>query len=437
MAGPGPAEMLEQAFLDYCDLNLHQPVKTFGDAGGPDDGAWREYQLMIEFMRASGSSFLVVVPHAGHLGVDLESACRSVVQLERDGAKVTCANEGYPDPLQNALQVLGVKGVSQARSDRIKESMKVRALKGQGLGRPPYGYRNGTDGTPEVVRDEAAVVELIYRLYTKDGLGLRLIAQHLNERGVRTRRGGTWNLVALRDMLRNPAYTGTYTRFGLRIPKSHEAIIAPGVFRQVQDRMRTRRPVDRVVAGEPFVLSGLTYCGYCDNKMMGVTRRQKWRRKDGRRARGVYRYYQCQARNNQSICGYHTWRASLLEDSVLTQLKCKLEDRSDSSGSYEAAGYRRKAITALWDKRTRNAERRFVQAVRRASRGEVGMKVVGDYLVDLDRARAGAREAERPRDVAATFADWDSLGVSERQGFLMEHVGRIVVKEDSVEVTVA
>ena len=280
--GQSSVAELERSFAEFCDLNVHQPVSSFADAGPPKGGKRTGYQRMLEYMRDSGSNFLAVVPDASHLGDDLESVARAVLELERVGAKVTCADEEYPDPLQNALQRLGVKGVSRTRSDRIKESMKDRALKGQGLGKPPYGYRNGSSGTLEVVEEEAPVVELLYRLYTKDGLGLRLIAQHVNKRGITTRRGGQWNMVTIRDILRNPTYMGTYTRFGLRLPKSHRAIIPPEVFRMAQGQARRRRPVGRVSNTEPFLLSGLALCGYCGNKMMGVTRRQAWKRKDGR-----------------------------------------------------------------------------------------------------------------------------------------------------------
>ena len=54
---------------------------------------------------------------------------------------------------------------------------------------------------------------------------------------------------------------------------------------------------------------------------MGVTRHQHWRQKSGQRVEKIYRYYQCQSKNNQNICGYHTWRANILEDTVLSQLK--------------------------------------------------------------------------------------------------------------------
>ena len=68
--------------------------------------------------------------------------------------------------------------------------------------------------------DEAEVVRLMFRLYTEDGLGIRLIAQRLNDQGIRTRRGGAWSLAAVHDLLKNPAYIGTATRFGMRRPKA-------------------------------------------------------------------------------------------------------------------------------------------------------------------------------------------------------------------------
>jgi site-specific DNA recombinase len=443
--GGASRDELEKAFAEYCDKNLHQPVRTFVDMGRAQDGAWPEYLRMLEFMGASRGSYLVVVPDARHLGDDLESLAGAIVELDRMGAKVACSDEELPDPLQNALQTLGVKGVSRSRSAKITESMRARAMQAQGLGKPPYGYRKGPDGTLEVVRDEAAVVELIYRLYTKDDLGLRLIAQHLNERGVPTRRGGQWNMVTIRDILRNPAYMGTYIRFGMRLPRSHEAIIPPDAFRAAQDKTATRRPRGRVISIEPFLLSGLVYCGYCGNKMMGVTRRQTWKRRDGRRARGVYRYYQCQSRNNLSTCEYHTWRAPLLESTVLSQLRYALQARpgssggdgpSTGSGQAHLMSTRKEEARAIWDARAKSAERSFIQAVKRASRGEIGIAALGQYLEELGAARRVAAQTGRQVDVNSVLDSWESLQMPERQSFLMENVARIVVRDNNVEVIV-
>ena len=435
--GPGSVPELERAFEDYCRLNLHQAVRTFASTGrdGPpqDDG----YQRMVGYLQGSVGEYLVVVPDASHLGTDLESVATALVELERAGAEVVCSDQDFPDPVQNAFQVLGVKGVSRTRSQSIKESMRARAIQGQALGKTPFGYGIGANGTLEVVRAEAAVVELIYRLFTKDSLGLRLIAQHLNERGITTRRGGNWNVVSLRDILRNPVYTGTYTRLGLRRPKVHEAIIPPDVFRSAQELTRERRPVGRVASSEPFLLSGVLLCGYCGNKMLGVTRRQSWKRKDGRRARNVYRYYQCQSRNNQSRCGYHTWRTSLLEGTVLSQLGHALEARSAREGQDGAAhSARRERIQAVRGEKVRNAEDRLVRAMKRAARGEVSITLLGEYLKELRDARDSAASADSPRSVSDTLADWESLDMEARRAFISEHVVRIDVEDDKVNVVV-
>ncbi len=431
--GEGSLADMERAFVEFCQLNLHQPFLTFTCDGQDDSG----YRRMMAYMRGSGSEFLVVVPSARHLGEDLESVARSMVELDGIGAKVACFDEDFPDPLQNAFQTLGVKGVSRTRSQRIKASMRARALQGQALGRPLYGYRVGPEGRLEVVREEAAVVELMYRLYTRDGLGLRLIAQHLNERGIPTRRGGKWNVVSIRDILKNAAYMGTYTRYGMRRPKAHESIIPAQVFRAAQDQTKARRPVGRVVNAEPFLLSGALQCAYCGNKMMGVTRRQSWKRKNGRRAKGVYRYYQCQSKNNQSVCGYHTWRASLLEGTVLTQLRYALlakgyqersNDVGDASRPTEAQAVREAKVT--------NAERRFLRAMKRAARGDIKVKVVGEYLNELDAARRAANSQGRTADVSETLDSWESLDLEERRAFLAEHIVRIIVEDDKVEVVV-
>ena len=418
-------------FEEFCDLNLHQPVTTFAAAGEAPHRETDEYREMLDYMRDSGSEFLVGVPDATHLGADLESVTRTFVELERTGAVVRCFDEEFPDPLQNAFQTLGVKGVSRTRSRRIRESMRERALQGQALGKPPYGYRIGPDGRFEIVPEEARVVELVFRLYTRDQMGFRLIVQHLNERDIVTRRGSNWNVIGIRDILRNPVYTGTYTRLGMRRPRTHEAIIPHDTFRAAREVTESRRPLGRVSKSEPFLLSGLIECGYCGGKMMGVTRRQSWRRKDGHRQRGVYRYYQCQARNNQSVCGYHTWRASLLEGTVFGQLGPALRARSAGASDGDA-----ERVQALRDERVEHGERRLLDAIRRTARGEMKTYLLAEYLAELDTARNAAAGKTSQADVDQTLSRWEDLDMDARRDFLASQVARIVVKDETVQVLV-
>ncbi|MGH2544662.1 MAG: zinc ribbon domain-containing protein, partial [Ardenticatenaceae bacterium] len=170
-------------------------------------------------------------------------------------------------------------------------------------------------------------------------------------------------------------------------------------------------------------------------KMMGVTRRQTWRRKDGRRSRGVYRYYQCQARNNQSVCEYHTWRAVVLEGIVLSQLRLALQARGISANGHSGSE-RRQEIQAIWESRIRNAERRFVQAMKKAADGGMALDTLGEYINHLDAVRRSASRAEAPADVFRTLDSFDSLAMDEKQSFLERHIARVVVKDDTVDVQV-
>jgi len=308
----------QDAFSSYCQGHGHQPVLALVEYD-PEGHGRPKYQEMVEFLERSDSEFLVVIAGSEHLGDTLESSVRRVLELDALGARVICSDDDFPDPLQQALgHWRGGKG-SGTKGERIKEAMKARAIRGQGLGKPPFGYRIGYDGKLDVVPDESGTVRLIFNLYTQENLGMRRIVRHLNERGVPTRSGVGWSIVTVRDILRNRAYLGTYTRFGMRVPRSHQPIIDSDEFNATQQRM-TRSKTTRVPRpDEPFLLSGLVYCASCGNRMIGVSRRQGWSRKDGSKSVGHYRYYQCQSRTNQGMCGYHTWRAEVLERNILAQ----------------------------------------------------------------------------------------------------------------------
>ena len=429
-------EEMEREFVNYCTLNMHQPTKRFISNVKDCKTDSSRYQEMIEDIKNSGSEFLIVIPNATHIGKDLESVARSIIELDQIGCKVSCYDEEFPDPLRNAFQTLGIKGISRTRSQRIKESMRARALQGQALGKPLYGYQISPNGNLEIIPEESKVVELIFRLYISDGLGLRLIVQHLNDRGIPTKRGGMWNIVSIRDILKNIAYTGTYTRLGVRRPKVHEPIISSEIFRATQDQTKSRRPIGRVVYSKPFLLSGMIFCSSCGNKMMGVTRRQSWKKKDGRRSKQIYRYYQCQSRNNRSVCDYHTWKESVLEGTVFAQLKILLESKNlqfSSSNNLENESY--KKSIALKKTAAQHAERKFVQAMKRAANGNLTINVLSEYIKELDTAKR-AMNGSGILDISETITNWDSLDIDTRKTFLSEHISKISVGDNTVEVQI-
>ena len=134
------------------------------------------------------------------------------------------------------------------------------------------------------------------------------------------------------------------------------------------------------------------------------------------------------------MCGYHTWRAPLLEGTVLAQLRYALVAR-DARPDHVIAD-RKEEAQAARDTQVKNAERRFLQAVRRTAAGEMNVAMLGEYLTDLDKVRKAATSFQEPADAVEALARWDAMDFAQRQGLLAELVTRIVVMDDTVEVSV-
>ena len=430
----------QEAFSSYCQRHGHQLLATFVDYDLDVSGRSR-YQDMLDYLKKSDSEFLVIVAGAQHLGDTLESSVRRVLELDVLSAKVICSDDDLPDPLQQALSHWhGVRG-SGTKGERIKEAMMAKAIRGEGLGKPPFGYRIGPEGKLDIVSDESATVRLIFNLYTQENMGMRRIVRRLNERGVPTRSGGGWSIVTVRDVLRNRAYLGTYTRFGMRVPRSHEAIIDSDEFNLTQQKMtqgrtaRVRRP------SEPFLLSGFVYCASCGNRMIGVSRRQGWRRKDGSQSMGHYRYYQCQSRTNQGMCGYHTWRSEDLERNVLEQAKEALESGRARLHPSESAPRWRLDV----EKGAKRLDAQFLKALESAAAGITSLERLRSALEEVDAQRdalGGGLSSESPvakaiasGDPSSLLQSWDSLDKEATGHILRALVSRVSVGDDSVQLT--
>ncbi len=395
-----------------------------------------QYGNMLDYMKRSGSEFLVVTAGVQHLGDTLESSVRRLLEMDVLGSRVVCIDEDMPDPYQQALKHW--PGDGGARGQRIKEAMMAKAFRGEGLGKPPNGYRIGSQGKLEVIPEEAATVRLIYDLYLREDIGMRRIVRHLNEREVPTRGGGGWSIVTVRDVLRNRVYLGTYSRFGTRVPRSHTAIINPEDFEMAQQKM-TRMKTNRVSrAPEPFLLSGLAFCAFCGNKMLGVSRRQGWRRKDGSSAVGHYRYYQCQSRTNQGMCRYHTWRSEALEEYVLEKVRDALES---GKTRLQPVDYQPNAKAA---KGVKLLETQFLRTLERAASGAISLKHLRLGLEEIDAQREALKKDSAPHpdltdaiaggDASRLLSNWDSLDRDAIGHIIRAMVSRVSVGDDSDHV---
>ena len=441
-------------FLEFCRGNGYEAAAAFLDVAGAE-GDLPGFRQMVEFVRQQGRRgfLLVVVPDLTSLGGALTEAARRYFQLASLGAPIVSIESG--DDVAALLLERWARQQSDGRlGERVKAAMRRKAVKGEALGRPPFGYRVGPRRRLVVVPEEGSVVRYIFRLYLKDGLGIRRIARRLNEEELRTHRGGLWSMVSVRDILRNRAYVGTYTRFGVRVPASHAPVISQDDFGRVQERLDQRRPAKGSRQLSAFLLSGLAYCGYCGNKMIGVTRKQKWQRRgDGTIQTAQYRYYQCESRTNRSMCDYHTHRAEELEQEVLGVL---LNGEPLPALPQAGDGAAVLAETTANVRRLRDKMRRLDKRLEQHMDAAAAGRISGERLRSLGLALAAqqlqleeslaesqrvvqqqATESERRRQregfLARLREDWDRLPFSQRQELLREVLDRVVVHDEGVK----
>ncbi len=162
---------------------------------------------------------------------------------------------------------------------------------------PPYGYTKikSPDGkgfilSPDPV--EAPIVQRIYSDYLA-GLGSNIIAQNVEDDGIRSRSGNPWAASSIRDILKNPVYAGfirwsykkelkqntdgklTKKRFKsndcIMVKGKHQALVSEESFAKVQALMRANNKNtsrhDRTLRNP---LSGLVYCKSCGKLMSRI-----------------------------------------------------------------------------------------------------------------------------------------------------------------------
>ncbi len=449
-AGRETLAQQNKAFLEYCARHELEAAVTFADSS-TGNGHAQGFRQLIAYLRQGEEGAVVVVPSLISLGSDLANAARRYFQIEGLGVRVA-PMQGAEDMTGDLVTQWTTQGSGVSAGDRVRAAMRRKAVKGEVLGRPPYGYKVGSRRRLELIPEEAVVVRYIFRLYLQEGLGIRLIARRLNEEALKTRRGGNWSMVSIRDILRNRVYLGTYSRFGVRVTGSHPPLVAANDFRTVEDRLNARRTSYQPRVTSKFLLSGLAHCGYCGNKLIGVSRKQSWKRRSGERIENLYRYYQCESRTNQSVCNYHTRRADALESEVHKALASRIAEGGEHPRRPAAiitadAELDRERLVA----RLRSVDKRIGKYVEAAAHGtltrdkmfRLGVTAAADRLAmedALDAAErriqdAGADDGNGSLAAARRLADgWESMTFAERQAALREAVVRIVVGDESVAV---
>lgn len=430
-------EAQQEAALTECARADLEVGRTFVETAVPSDAP--EFRRMLQSILEPGEPPAeVVVGAIEALGDTVRLQAKRWLQCL--GLGVTLRVPG-----NRSLEALLSEGWEQRsslerRREQVRAGMRDVALRGEVLGRPPYGYRVVARRL-RIDPVEADVVREIFHRYLDLGEGVRVIARYLNDAGIQTRRGWAWSMVSVREVLRNPVYVGTYRRLGVVVPSDHERLVTAERFAEVQHRLRERRTSFERQPRAEYLLAGLAVCGECGNHLVGVRRRSRARVAEGEAA-PVFTYYQCQSRTNQSRCAYHTRRTDELEATVREALRnapldvpSHVSSAVGESSSHGALSARREAL-----------RRQLDTLLERWMRGEFTAERFREQaaplaLDDLQEEEREAFEARRGHDLAADssiaarlLAEWDELSFAERRRLLRATVTSVVVADDDVRV---
>ncbi len=337
----------------FCRFERHQLISLIPANEGvipPDVDASSDESLFDELLSAfrepDARPALLVIPDATHLATDLPQLVRRLLLIEEIGGTIRCADLDMPDPLQSGLLYLAMPGGNPAVNRRVRDAVLAKAARGQVVGRVPYGYSAGIDGSFQPVTHEAAVVKDIFNWYLgepqseedelgdgNDGIGFRRIASRLDAAGVATRSGKLWSPVAISGILRNRAYIGTYAAHGMRLVGNHKPLVDRAVFNRTQEVLASRRPVRRQRTPGSYLLHRILRCETCGQGLRGISRTRKWQRKQRDARERIYRYYECPSHRGRASGGdsgqqkHASWRAELIESEVIKRLKKDLARR--------------------------------------------------------------------------------------------------------------
>lgn len=232
----------------------------------------------------AGKIDLIITKSVSRFARNTVDSLKTIRELKKAGCEVYFEKENiYTFDGKGELLLTIMSSLAQEESRSISENItwgqrrsfengKVHLAYGRFL-----GYDKGEDGKPAINAEQAVVVELIYRLFL-DGKTSGGICRELESRGIPAPGGGQkWTKTTIDSILTNEKYKGdallqkTFTTDFLEKTKkvnegevpqyyvedSHEAIIDPDIWAQVQAEYARRKALGHAYSGKSTLCAKL------------------------------------------------------------------------------------------------------------------------------------------------------------------------------------
>lgn len=280
------------AIREYADRHKLRITEWFEEKETAAKRGRRKFTTMLDRLRKREVDGLIV--HKIDRSARNLRDWADLAELMDQGVEVHFANESLDLSTRGGRLSADIQAVVAA--DFIR-NIRDETLKGhrerlkQGLYpfAAPLGYRNmgkGKTKAPDSVR--APLIREAFELYDTGEYSLRTLAGEMFERGLRTTGEKKVHKAYIGQILNNPFYAGTIRlSSGDTYEGKHEPIVAPSLFRSVQQRLANKSVKSK--AHHDYLYRRLFSCIHCGRYL--VAERQKGRV-----------YYRCHAKDCPSRC---------------------------------------------------------------------------------------------------------------------------------------
>ncbi len=207
-------ETQKEFFLEYTKRTGDNLIKLYADEGisGTKIKNRKEFQRMLADAE-KGLFDMVVVKDISRFARNTVDLLQSVRKLKSLGIETQflTANMTSMGNSEFVLTIFGALAQEESAntSKRIKFGKKMNAEKGR-VPNIVFGYDKtiGDYFNLSINENEAMAIRQIFQWYTEEGYGGSKIANMLNERGIKTKRGNNWSQNSVCRILTNEIYTG-------------------------------------------------------------------------------------------------------------------------------------------------------------------------------------------------------------------------------------
>lgn len=313
-------ESIEQQVAEckaYAAANGYDIVGIYADSARSGRSDRRPQFQKLRRDAEKGGFATIIAYKSNRIARNMLNAMMFETEVERYGIKVLYAKEEFGNNAAGRFALRTMMNVNQFFSENMGEDIKRNqadnALNCRANGPASYGYMRGEDGRFVIDEETAPIVQEIFTLVAC-GQPFCDIADTLNNRGIRTRRGGLWKKSSFANILNNERYIGVYIFDDVRIEGGMPEIISKELFYKVQNILKNKKnPQGRHRESGDYLLTGKLFCGECGSHMIGMSGTSK--------SGSLHAYYVCNEKRSGGSCKKKNVKRDYIEEKIAEGIK--------------------------------------------------------------------------------------------------------------------